>query len=35
MPIVGRVFPTISSGAWLVPRSIASTRSSVGRMIGR
>ena len=35
IPIVGRVFPTISSGAWLVPASIASTRSSVGSTIGR
>ena len=35
MPIVGRSLPTISSGAWLVPASIASTRSSVGRTIGR
>ena len=33
--IVGRIFPTISSAAWLVPVSICSTRSSVGRMIGR
>ena len=35
MPIVGRVLPTISSGARLVPASIASTRSSVGSTIGR
>ena len=35
MPIVGRSLPTISSGAWLVPVSIRSTRSSVGRTMGR
>jgi hypothetical protein len=32
---VGRMRPTISSGAWLVPASIACTRSSVGSTIGR
>jgi len=32
---VGRICPTTSSGAWLVPASIASTRSSVGSTIGR
>ncbi len=32
---VGRILPTILSAAWLVPFSIRSTRSSVGRMIGR
>ena len=32
---VGRRRPTIVSGGWLVPLSIASTRASVGRMIGR
>jgi hypothetical protein len=32
---VGLSRPTISSGAWLVPSSIAATRSSVGSMIGR
>ena len=33
--LVGRIRPMISSGAWLVFFSIASTRSSVGRTIGR
>jgi len=32
---VGRIRPTISSGAWLVPFSIAATRASVGSVIGR
>ena len=32
---VGRMRPTTSSGAWLVPASIACTRSSVGSTIGR
>ncbi len=32
---VGRIWPTILSAAWEVPFSIASTRCSVGRMIGR
>jgi len=32
---VGRIRPTISSGGWLVPFSIAATRSSVGSTIGR
>ena len=32
---VGRSRPTTSSGGWLVPLSIASTRASVGRTIGR
>src|ERR1700740_3475544 len=32
---VGLIRPTISSGAWLVPFSIAVTRSSVGNVIGR
>ena len=31
---VGRSRPTISSGGWLVPLSIASTRASVGSTIG-
>ena len=31
---VGCMWPTISSGLWLVCASIASTRSSVGRTIG-
>src|ERR1700734_1856118 len=29
------ILPATSSGWWLVPFSIAATRSSVGRMIGR
>src|SRR6185437_17101027 len=33
--LAGRIRPTTSSGLWLVPASIAATRSSVGRMIGR
>src|ERR1700739_5103493 len=32
---VGRIRPTISSGAWLVPFSIAATRTSVGKGIRR
>ena len=32
---VGRIWPTIFSAACFVPFSISSTRSSVGRMIGR
>src|SRR6266446_7218441 len=32
---VGRIRPTISSAAWLVPFSIAATRASVGKVIGR
>src|SRR5690242_18076003 len=32
---VGRRRPTISSGGWLVPFSIACTRASVGSVIGR
>src|SRR6476661_2561326 len=32
---VGRNLPTTSSGLWLVPLSIAATRSSVGSVIGR
>ena len=32
---VGRSRPTTLSGGWLVPLSIAATRSSVGRMTGR
>ena len=31
---VGRMRPTTRSAGWLVPASIAATRSSVGRMIG-
>jgi len=31
---VGRMRPTISSGRWLVPASMACTRSSVGKTIG-
>ena len=32
---VGRSRPTTLSGGWLVPLSIASTRASVGSVIGR
>ena len=32
---VGRSRPTTLSGGWLVPLSMAATRSSVGRMTGR
>ncbi len=35
IPIVGRIFPTTSPGARLVPASIHSTRSSVGKTIGK
>ena len=33
--LVVRSLPTTLSGGWLVPLSIAATRSSVGRMTGR
>src|SRR5208282_37510 len=32
-PLAGDIFPTTSSGLWLVPLSMASTRSCVGRTI--
>jgi hypothetical protein len=32
-PRAGDIFPTISSGLWLVPFSMAVSRSSVGRTI--
>src|ERR1035441_4574148 len=34
-PCAGVILPITSSGLWLLPASISSTRSSVGMMIGR